>query len=231
MIKYFTTIAFLATALKDYLLNLNSVCSIWPSASASWGSWRFLVEGGATVRRLYVLRARVCLLHPFVDRRAALLARRLYALTPVESFVQGQAEQANVDVVAKPVVGHAPYLIAHDDTAVVVNEVVALEAKGQVEVADKGDKAEPLEEALIQLSVFEEKLRANGENWVEVVIIAITILDSERVPPGVDPQITALWLPHIEQLAKHKSECVGQTQRQDEAPGAAVVNPLQEEDN
>lgn len=66
------------------------------------------------------------MLDPFVDWCAALLAGALYAFASVESFVQGQAEQANIDVVAEPIVRHTPYLVAHDNASVVIDEVVAL---------------------------------------------------------------------------------------------------------
>ena len=90
--------------------------------------------------------------------------------------MQSQSKQLHVNVVWQKIISKWPELVANDDSAVVVNHVVASEHQRQIALANEGQHWQPLENCLIQLFKFQKKLQADWHHWVEVVVIAGSVL-------------------------------------------------------
>ena len=145
--------------------------------------------------------------------------------------MQREPKERNINVIAKIVTRHAPDLVSNDYATIVIDHVVSFQAQRQVKLANKRHQWEPLEEGLVELSKLEEKLSADGHYWIEIVIIASSILNSEWVEAWESPQVTANWLFQVENFAKDQAKDICLAHWHNKAPWAAIMYPLKHEYN
>ena len=121
-----------------------------------------------------------------------------FALDDVKTLMHSQPEKLDIHPVAYPVIGHDPDVIAESHATEVVDEVMAFETQAQVEVTNEGNQTEHHQGSLVLGSVLEEQLRCQSDHWIEIVVIAATILNCQRVKSWEVPQVTTFRLAHLE---------------------------------